>query len=96
VRAAREGGFGALVAGRSRAAVAVPLTILVLAAGAGLGAAVRAGPVTWVSAQAVGLLAAWVLRAHAGNRLGVTGDVFGALVETAQLVTLLVVALSPA
>ena len=45
-------------------------------------------------AQAVALAAAYLFRLHAVRRLGgVTGDVFGALIETATAVTLIGVAL---
>ncbi len=44
--------------------------------------------------QVVALVAAYLIRLHAGRRLGgVTGDVFGALIESATAVTLIGVAL---
>ena len=77
-----------------RVAAAVAWTAGVL----GLGAAVAIGlsiPVGWVLVpQAVALAAAYLFRLHAVRRLGgVTGDVFGALIESATAVTLIGVAL---
>ncbi|RAY13257.1 adenosylcobinamide-GDP ribazoletransferase [Actinomadura craniellae] len=95
VPAARPDGLGALVAGsvRPRAAAAATAAVLAVAAGlgglfGGAGAALAAG-----SAVAAGLAAAEALRRHAQRRLGgVTGDVLGALVETATTAALLVLA----
>jgi adenosylcobinamide-GDP ribazoletransferase len=43
-----------------------------------------------------GLAAAFVLQRHAVRRLGgITGDVLGALIETAATVTLVVAAMGP-
>jgi len=95
VPSARGGGFGALVSGGARAPAALVLTVLVLGGGAGLAAAVGANPAGWPLAQSVGLLAAGALRAHTSRRFGgVTGDVFGALIECATAVTLVGVALA--
>jgi adenosylcobinamide-GDP ribazoletransferase len=73
------------------------MTVLVLA---GLSASPALGgggiPALWglPVAVLVGLLAAWVLRRRAVRRLGgVTGDVLGALVETATAATLVVCAI---
>ncbi|MGF7234923.1 MAG: adenosylcobinamide-GDP ribazoletransferase [Frankia sp.] len=96
--AARPGGLGALVAGSVRPVPAGIATVLVAlgAAFAGLndfhggrpGEAIQA-----VLALAATLLVTMVLRAHLVHRLGgVTGDVFGALIEVATLVTLLAMA----
>lgn len=86
VPAARPGGLGSLVAGTVRLGPALAVTALTL-----LGAAL-AGPRV-VLAVPVGLLAAWALRRRAVRRLGgVTGDVLGALVETATAVALVVCA----
>jgi adenosylcobinamide-GDP ribazoletransferase len=95
VPAARDSGFGALVAGGTGRGVAVTVTAVVLAAGTGLAVAVHANPIAWPAAQVIGLLAAGLLRRHATRRFGgVTGDVFGALVEAATLVTLVGVAVT--
>ncbi|MFI7532103.1 adenosylcobinamide-GDP ribazoletransferase [Streptosporangium sp. NPDC049376] len=86
VPAARPGGLGSLVAGTVRPGPALTVTALTL-----LGAAL-AGPRA-VLAVLVGLLAAWALRRRAVRRLGgVTGDVLGALVETATAAALVVCA----
>ena len=94
VRAARTSGFGSVVANHVPVAAAVAWTAGVL----GLGAAVAIGlsiPVGWVVLpQAIALAAAYLFRLHAVRRLGgVTGDVFGALIESATAVTLMGVAL---
>ncbi len=79
---ARDGGFGALVAGGTGRLGAAALTVPVLAGGAALAALVHANPVGWAGAQAVALAIVVGLRGHATRRLGgITGDVFGALVE---------------
>lgn len=93
VPAARPTGLGALVAGTvatrpaaccTAGAVAVCAAAAWAVGGAGLAAAA-------VAAVALGLLAALLLLRHAVRRLGgITGDVLGALVETAVTVTLLV------
>lgn len=96
VPAARSQGFGALVAGSVAAPERVIVTALLLAgafaADLGLrGSFVRAGIVA--AAVAGGLTAAWLVRRHAVRRLGgVTGDVFGALVEVASTAVLLILA----
>ena len=96
VPAARPGGFGALVAGTAGPAVRVVGTAVVLAAAGGGLALAGAGTaeVGWLlGAQVTALLVAWLVRAHAVRRLGgVTGDVFGALVEIAATVLLVVAA----
>ena len=47
-------------------------------------------------AVVAGLAAAFVLQRHAVRRLGgITGDVLGALIETAATVTLVVAAMGP-
>lgn len=95
VRAARASGFGALVAGAASPAVAAGLTGAVLAGGAGLAATTGASPIGWPVAQAVALAVAFGLRVHTTRRLGgVTGDVFGALVECATAATLVGLALA--
>jgi adenosylcobinamide-GDP ribazoletransferase len=95
--AARPDGFGALVAGATSArarttAVAVPFAAAATAAAAAWGwyPAVRA-----VIALLAGLCAAGLLRRLAVRRLGgMTGDVFGALVEVSSATVLLALALT--
>jgi adenosylcobinamide-GDP ribazoletransferase len=67
------------------------VAVLLAAAGAG-GLVLGDGSAAWpVAAVLTGLLAAWVVRHHAVRRLGgVSGDVFGALVELATTVVLVV------
>jgi adenosylcobinamide-GDP ribazoletransferase len=92
VTAARREGLGALVAGTVRPAVAVGITLTVLAAAVFVA---RAG-FTLPLAVVAGLAAAFVLQRHAVRRLGgITGDVLGALIETAATVTLVVAAMGP-
>ncbi len=95
VAAARREGLGALVAGTVRPALAVGITLTVLAAAV---SAVRTGftGLTLPLAVVAGLAAAFVLQRHAVRRLGgITGDVLGALIETAATVTLVVAAMGP-
>ncbi len=95
VPSARPSGFGALVTGSVSGASAVVETGAVLAVGVGLAVAVDANPVGWLAAQSVALVLAFGVRLHATARLGgVTGDVFGALVECATAVTVVGIALS--
>lgn len=90
---ARPIGFGALVAGSVSWRSAITQTVFVFGAGALLAWAVCANPFQWVGAQAVALLIASALRWHTSRRFGgVTGDVFGALVECATAVTLVGIA----
>jgi adenosylcobinamide-GDP ribazoletransferase len=86
---ARSEGFGSLVAGTMPFALATAITAAVLGAGSGLAAAVDANPVGWPVAQAAALVVGAGLRIHTTRRLGgVTGDVFGALIETTTSATL--------
>jgi len=95
--AARPDGFGALVAGatatRAMAAAGLAFAAVVAVAAAlawGWPAAARG-----VAAAAAGLLAADLLRRAAKRRLGgMTGDVFGALIEVSTTTVLLVLALA--
>jgi len=95
--AARPDGFGALVAGATatRAMVAAGLA---LAAVVAVTASLAWGwptAVRGVAAAAAGLLAADLLRRAAKRRLGgMTGDVFGALIEVSTTTVLLVLALA--
>jgi adenosylcobinamide-GDP ribazoletransferase len=95
--AARPDGFGALVAGatatRAMAAAGLTLAAVVAVTAAlawGWPAAARGA-----AAAAAGLLAADLLRRAAKRRLGgMTGDVFGALIEVSTTTVLLVLALA--
>jgi adenosylcobinamide-GDP ribazoletransferase len=97
VPAARRGapgtaGLGAMVAGTVSTRAAVWLTAALLAAGAAASSAGVLRPAVPAGAAA-GLIAAWLLRRHAIRRLGgITGDVLGALAETATTVCLIVAA----
>ena len=99
VPAARADGLGALVAGTLPPVVPALITAGVLAVTIGgiyLAAAVAAVPVEWILpvAEAAGLLVSLALAWHVVRRLGgITGDVLGALVETATAVCLLVTAM---
>nr|WP_206323672.1 adenosylcobinamide-GDP ribazoletransferase [Streptomyces sp. HNM0574] len=96
VPAARPEGLGAAVAGtvpaaRARAAAAV-VALLAALAGAALGGV--PGAVAYAAAAVLGLAAGEALLRHCRRRFGgVTGDVFGALAETAATATLVVLAL---
>ena len=101
VPAARREGLGALVAGTVQPALAAGIALAVLAAAAAavtVSAVVPGTPLGWTLplAVAAGLAAAFGLQRHAVRRLGgITGDVLGALVETAATVTLVVAAMGP-
>jgi adenosylcobinamide-GDP ribazoletransferase len=94
---ARPSGFGALVAGRTsaagRAASVVVLLGAVVAAGLALGGVPAAA--RGVGAAAAGLAAAGLVRWTARRRLGgMTGDVFGAVIELSTATVLLVLVLA--
>jgi adenosylcobinamide-GDP ribazoletransferase len=95
--AARPGGFGALVAGRTTGAERA-LTVGVLAcavAAAGLTAGGPALAVLGLAATLAGLLAGWLLQRAARRRLGgMTGDVFGAILQVSAVAVLIVAALA--
>jgi len=89
VPSARAEGFGAYVAGSQSSVVLVIEAAVVLGFGAGMAAAVDASVVGWVVAQAAALVVTTAFLLHTRGRLGgVTGDVFGALVEIATALTL--------
>jgi len=95
--AARPGGFGALIAGtttmRVKVLAVVALLAVVTAGGAVAGGAALA--VRCLAAVAAGLIAAALVHRTATSRLGgMTGDVFGALIEISTAAVLLVLALS--
>jgi adenosylcobinamide-GDP ribazoletransferase len=98
VRAARPDGLGALVAGTVRTFDAIIAGVVIAVAGSlvaltGPGGGVY-DAVLGAVAVLVGLAAALALLRHAVRRLGgITGDVLGALVETAATAALLVMAL---
>ena len=95
VPAARASGFGAYVAGSVSTPVAALETVGVLGAAAVLAATVHASVTGWVAAPAAALVVAAGARWHATRRFGgVTGDVFGALVEIGTALTLTGLALS--
>lgn len=96
VPAARPDGLGALVAGVVPAAVAVLLTAAACAGAAVWGDRADAGSAFgFVLGVLVGVAAALALLRRAVARLGgVTGDVLGAIVETATTAALLVLLLS--
>jgi len=95
--AARPDGFGALVAGATSARARITAVAVLLAAAAATAAAAWGW---YPAARAViavlaGLCAAGLLRRLAVRRLGgMTGDVFGALVEVSSAMVLLALALT--
>ena len=96
--AARPGGFGALVAGRTtaaeRALTVAALACAVAAAGLTFGGGVLA--VRGLAAAAAGLLAGVWLQRTAQRRLGgLTGDVFGAILQVSATAVLVTAALIP-
>lgn len=97
--AARRDGLGALVAGTVRRPLAVLWTLAVAVAAFTYGrldpdaGTLRAG-LRAVIAVAVALAVTWAVRRHAVRRLGgITGDVLGAMVEIAQVIALIVMAM---
>ncbi|MGC4952388.1 adenosylcobinamide-GDP ribazoletransferase [Actinomadura citrea] len=98
VPSARPGGLGALVAGTvpTRAALAATAAVLAAATAAGLAVGGHGGALHGAAAVAAGLAAAQLTLRRAVRRLGgVTGDVFGALVEVAATAALIAFAALP-
>ena len=95
--AARPGGFGALVADQTTAAERA-LTVGALAcavAAAGLTVGGPALAARGLAAALAGLLAGWLLQRTARRRLGgMTGDVFGAILQLSAATVLLVASLA--
>jgi adenosylcobinamide-GDP ribazoletransferase len=94
---ARPSGFGALVAGRTSAAGRVASVVVLLAAVAGGGLALGgvAAAARGLLAVVAGLAVAALLRLAARRRLGgMTGDVFGAVIELSTATVLLVLVLA--
>lgn len=97
VPAARPDGLGALVA-RSvsawQAAVVVALSLVVAAVAGSIDEASGVhGSVRAVAALAVGLVLAWLFMRHAVRRFGgISGDIFGAVVEIGMTATLVSIA----
>ncbi len=92
--AARPGGFGALVAGRTapRDCLLAAFALLVAAATAGLLLGGTALAVRLPAAATAGLLTGLAVARGARSRLGgLTGDVFGAIVEISMAATLVAV-----
>jgi adenosylcobinamide-GDP ribazoletransferase len=95
--AARPGGLGALVAGRTgrlgRLATVLVLLAAVIPAGLALGG--PAAALRGLVAALAGLLAGGLLSRSAARRLGgMTGDVFGAIIEVSAASVLLVLVLA--
>jgi adenosylcobinamide-GDP ribazoletransferase len=95
--AARPGGFGALVAGQTtaveRALTAGALACAVAAAGLTAGGPALAA--RGLAATLAGLLAGWLVQRTARRRLGgMTGDVFGAILQLSATAVLVVAALA--
>jgi adenosylcobinamide-GDP ribazoletransferase len=94
--AARPGGFGALIAGRTtrRARILTLAGLALLVAAGGLLAGGFTVMAAALGACGAGLTAGWLLRRVTERRLGgMTGDVFGAILVVSATATLLAAAL---
>ena len=95
--AARPGGFGALVADRTTAAERA-LTVGALGCAVTAAGLMAGGPalaMRGLAATAAGLVAGWLLQRTARRRLGgMTGDVFGAILQVSAATVLVVAALA--
>lgn len=92
--ASRFSRFGALVAGGVRLPVTIAIAAGLLVAGAGLGALVSSRWWFWPLAQLLAIAAGLALERHFVRRLdGISGDVFGALIELSGLIVVLALAL---
>jgi len=92
---ARPDGFGAYVAGSQSSVMLAIEAVVVLGFGVGLAAAVDASLVGWLVAQAAALVVAGGFLLHVRRRIGgVTGDVFGAIVEITTALALAGLALA--
>jgi adenosylcobinamide-GDP ribazoletransferase len=88
-------GFGAHVAGSQSTLVVGVGLVGVLGFGVAMAAAVDASLLGWPIAQLGALAVSTTLRAHTTRRFGgVTGDVFGALIEIGTAATLAGLALA--
>ncbi|MEU0832493.1 adenosylcobinamide-GDP ribazoletransferase [Streptomyces sp. NPDC005969] len=92
---ARPEGLGAAVAGTVPTGAAAAVTVAVVVAGSGAGAVFGGyGALHHCLAVVAGLMAAQLLLRHCVRRFGgVTGDVFGAVAETAATAALVALAL---
>jgi len=73
----------------------VPLVGDVQSVGAAIAWVAGAQALAWAGSQVAALLVAFAWRRHVGRRIGgVTGDVFGSLVELSTMVVLVGVALA--
>lgn len=97
IPAARADGLGATVAGSVPSGVAGALAVAVVSAAAAGAAVAGAGPDRAAGAVVLGLAVAALLLRRCVRRLGgISGDVLGALVETAAAAALVGFALLPA
>jgi adenosylcobinamide-GDP ribazoletransferase len=92
---ARADGFGAYVAGSASGVLVAVEAVAVLGFGLAMAAATGAALLGWPVGQLAALAVAAAVAAHVARRVGgVTGDVFGALVEITTAATLAGLSLS--